>query len=77
MIQNKYFIINLPEPGLNAILEHTIENINTLRSNNDKTKHIVKLPVGSTIPNSLQNKTSYNHDKYIVFFQLNKYLYNR
>ena len=63
MILNKFFLINLPEPGLNVILKHTVENINTVRSNNDKTKHIVKLPVNSEIPVLLQNKTPYNHDE--------------
>ena len=46
--------------------KHTVENINTLRSNNNKTKHIVKLPVNSKIPVILQNKVYYNHDEILI-----------
>ena len=65
MIQNKYFIISLPEPALNAILEHCIESSNTVRKNNDGTKAVVKLPVGADVPGILQSKTSYSHTEII------------
>lgn len=60
---DKNTVGNEPEHGLNAILKHTVENINIVRSNNNKTKSIVKLPVNSEIPVILQNKTPYNHDE--------------
>ena len=62
MIQNKYFLILLPESALDAIFQHCIEkNLEMCRRNNDKTKTVVKLLVGANIPAVLQGKTVYNH----------------
>lgn len=61
MITNKYYILNLPEPALNAILSHCVESAETARSNKDNTKHVVKLPIGSGVPAVLKSKTEYNH----------------
>lgn len=61
MINNKYFIIELPSPALSAILSHCVESSNTVRKNNTGTKAVVKLPVGANVPNILKSKTEYNH----------------
>ncbi len=44
MPQNRYFIVSLPEPALNAILEHCVQTPTTVRKSLDESKAIVKLP---------------------------------
>jgi len=60
-IQNKYYIIELPEPALPVIMSYCIESIETVRSNNDKTKHVVKLPINTETPNNMQHFIEYDH----------------
>jgi len=66
MIQNKYFIISLPEPALNAILTHIVGTAESQRKSLDGKRTVVKLPVGASIPAVLQNKTAYNHDQILL-----------
>ena len=63
MILNKYFILNLPEPALNAILTHVVGTVESQRKSLDGKKTVVKLPVGASIPAVLQNKTAYTHSE--------------
>lgn len=65
-IKNKYFIIELPEPALPAIMIHCVESIETVRSNNDGTKHVVKLPINTETPDNMQHFIEYDHTGILI-----------
>ena len=63
MIENKYFLLNLPEPALDAILSHCVEKaIDKVRILYDGS-YVVKLPVDAIIPDILKNKQVYIHSE--------------
>ena len=56
MTENKYFILSLPEPALDAILKHTVQKkMQNVRQLYDGS-YVIKLPVGATIPDELAGK---------------------
>ncbi len=60
---NTYFIIQLPEPALNAILTHCVEKtINNVRVLYDGS-YVVKLPMYAIVPPVLQSKKTYTHSE--------------
>lgn len=64
MALNKYFIIKKPEQAIDSILKHTVERgISNTRISNDRNFVIVKLPIGASIPPSMQNLSSYTNSE--------------
>lgn len=63
MIENKYFILTLPEPAINAILSHCVEKTITNARKLYDGSYVIKLPVGTEIPDILKNKQAYNHSE--------------
>jgi len=72
MIENLYFIVNLPEQAIDAIMEHVVGDSSTQRKSLDKSKSLVKLPIQLSIdikagvseaPAPLKKYTAYNHSE--------------
>lgn len=67
MILNKYYILKLGTPAIDPYLAHTVENINTVRTNNKKpNKFAVKLPIGASVPAMFNAWTEYNHSEILI-----------
>lgn len=67
MIQNKYYILSLPEPALNNIFKDCVGAIETQRKSLDGKKYVVKTPENVSIkPQSLNNYQSYTHEEILV-----------
>jgi len=64
--KNKYYILSLPEPALDAILVFCIQSTSTVRKNDNKNKAVVKLPIDDPIPAVLQSKTPKTHAEMMV-----------
>jgi len=62
-VSNKYFILNLPDTALPAILANCVEDIDTLRKNNTRKKTVVKLPKGAKVPKNMKHFIEYSHLK--------------
>lgn len=78
MIKNKYYIISqidvigsddfvLDLKDMDSVFNYTVEkNMNYCRTNNLKTKIIVKLPVDSIIPELFKDKPSYSNEEILI-----------
>jgi len=60
---NTYFFISLPEPAMNAILEHTVEKDLINAALLWDGSYLLKLPVNATIPPILTSHTPYTHSE--------------
>ncbi len=62
----KYFITSLPTPGLEAILSHCLEDINTVRYSLDDSMVVFKLAAGVEKPSSFNAFTEYTHETILI-----------
>lgn len=59
--KNTYYILTLPEPALNAILEYTVEKSTVNARKLYDGSICVKLPVDAKVPSVLNSFTSFTH----------------
>ena len=74
MITNKYYVLALPEPAIDAILAHNEvvgQSVETQRRNNTEDKIVIKTKVGvTTKPGVIPgNPTQYDHAGILVVLQ--------
>lgn len=69
MIINTYFILPLPN-NHSTLWSVVVENANTVRKNNQQTKMIIKVPVGTTETHPILNGVqSYTHAEILTELQ--------
>ena len=67
MIQNKYYILSLPEPALNNILKDCVGSIETQRKSLDGKKCVMKTSENVSMkPKSLNNFQAYTHEEILI-----------
>lgn len=67
MIQNKYYILSLPEPAINNIFKDCVGSIETQRKSVNGNKYVVKTPENTSIkPQSLNNFQAYTHEEILI-----------
>lgn len=59
--KNTYFFVSLPEPAMDAILEHTVEGTIDDAAKLFDGSYLIKLPIDIPVPAPLSHLTSYNH----------------
>lgn len=63
---NKYFFIKLPEPAMNAILEHCVEKTIDKAAKLYDESYLMKLPMNTKIPTILKSHTAYTHKNMLI-----------
>lgn len=75
MAHNRYFIIDSNDPNKEAIFSFSIENEDSCRCNNDKTKIVIKLFEDDHEQHSeLSSYTEYSHDEILTEMQNSEWI---
>ena len=67
MINNRYFIVNIPNANMSQIYALAVQDSLTIAKSNDGKKGIIKLFIGDEANHGiLQNSIEYNHAEIII-----------